>query len=272
MKKAVAAVVFLAGVMGWALLAGGAPGDGSAATVPDAAAELAMRLAAIRGVRTLETQFVCQKRVVNLETPLLGGGRMWMEAAEADDAGSGGMRIATEWPYVSELILTRGKAMARSQHETEWSTTAQSERPGLTATMVQLGHWSLGERGREDLFAVSRGGEAIPARPGVSSGRGSAAPQADAMPGVLFVLAPVNKELQISVKRVTLGFRAPATDPSDHAVRADRTDPTVALLIYAEIVTAQDDVSRYWFFDAHLNRESDHDMLKPESPRDAAKP
>jgi hypothetical protein len=58
------------------------------------------------------------------------------------------------------------------------------------------------------------------------------------------VLTAVDQDLRNSVKRVTLGFAAPASG-------AGAISP--AVLAYVEIVSAQDDVARYWFFDQQYN-------------------
>jgi hypothetical protein len=115
-----------------------------AEVVSDAAAVKALdaHLASLKGTMTLEVGFVCEKRLAMLESPLASSGRLWVRGGN-----DGAMRLSTQKPYVSELILEGGKVHARSQHETTWTTTNQSTRPGLTAVMLQWGGWSTGQRG-----------------------------------------------------------------------------------------------------------------------------
>ncbi len=211
--------------------------SGLAAADADAAKSLAAEWEGLNGVKTLEARFVCEKNLAALETPLHSEGRVWIQKGENGKEGS--VRFSTEKPYVSELILTDGKVFARSQHETEWSKTNQSSRPGLTAVMSQLGGWSMGDAGKiGEMYSVSRG-DPVPPMPGAASN----APQdVD-----VFVLAPTNKDLVKAVKRVTI-----AVDRGLHTLR------------YVEIITQQADSTRYWFYDVHTNVMLPADVFKPD--------
>ena len=208
-----------------------------AAAESDAAKSLAGDWETLKGVKTLEARFVCEKNLAALETPLHSEGRVWIQKGENGKEGS--VRFSTEKPYVSELILTDGKVFARSQHETEWSKTNQSSRPGLTAVMSQLGGWSTGGTAKiVEMYSVSRG-DAVPAMPGAESG----SPQdVD-----VFVLTPTNKDLVKAVKQVTI-----AIDRGLHTLR------------YVEIVTQQGDSTRYWFYDVHTDVTLPADVFKAD--------
>jgi outer membrane lipoprotein-sorting protein len=201
-----------------------------------AAKELASHWDALKDVRTLSARFICEKNLADLETPLHSEGRVWIRKGE--NGREGAVRFSTEKPYVSELILTDGKVYARSQHETEWTKTNQSSRPGLTAVMRQLGGWATGNASQiEDMYSVSRG-DGMPAMPGAET------PESNAD---VFVLTPSNKDLAKSVKRITLAI--------------DRTQHT---LHYIEILTQQDDSTKYWFHDVKTNAELPLDVFKPD--------
>ncbi|HUO07458.1 MAG TPA: outer-membrane lipoprotein carrier protein LolA [Phycisphaerae bacterium] len=198
--------------------------------------ELASHWGALKDVRTLSLRFFCEKDLAALETPLQSGGRVWIRKGENGQEGA--VRFSTEMPYISELILTDGKVYARSQHETDWTKTNQSSRPGLTAVMRQLGGWATGNASAiEDMYSVSRG-DGVPAMPGAKD------PESNFD---VFILTPSNKDLAKSVKRVTLGI--------------DRTQHT---LHYIEILTQQDDATKYWFFDVKANAELPPGVFKPD--------
>jgi outer membrane lipoprotein-sorting protein len=201
---------------------------GQALPSEDALAQLAAHWAGLDEVHSLTARFVCEKELAALDTPLRSEGRLWIGKGKEE-----GVRFSTEKPYVSELILTGGKVYGRSQHETEWTKTTQAARPGLTAVMGQLGGWSTGDTSQiAAMYSVAKGGAEIPKMPGVVQG--------DVPEGAVdvFVLTPTNVDLAKAVKRVTL-----AVDQKTNVLR------------YIEIVTAQNDATRYWFFDVKLNGE-----------------
>jgi outer membrane lipoprotein-sorting protein len=210
-------------------------------TVPaggDALKELEAHWAGLRDVHSLEARFVCEKDLAALDTPLHSEGQLWIgkrSAASNED----GVRFSTEKPYVSELILTGGKVYARSQHETEWTKTNQSSRPGLTAVMGQLGGWSTGDTSQiAAMYAVTKSAAAIPTMPmkHVAGDEGATD---------VYVLTPTNADLAKAVKTVTLAL-----------------DRKTNVLRYIEILTQQDDATRYWFFDVKLNVDLPAGVLK----------
>jgi hypothetical protein len=213
---------------------------------PAAVKALDEHLTSLRGINTLEVQFACEKRLALLDSPLVSSGRLWIRGGH-----DGAVRFSTQKPYVSELILVDGKVHARSQHEITWTTTNQAARPGLTAVMLQLGGWSTGQgAGLTEMYAVTRAANTakLPTPPEQAGKAGMAA---GAEPAELFVLTPVNKDLAIAVKRVTV------------AMVAGEGDKRISRLAFLEIVTAQDDVTRYWFFGGQVNAALPADVFKP---------
>jgi outer membrane lipoprotein-sorting protein len=203
----------------------------------DALGELAAHWAGLKDVHSLTASFVCEKELAALDTPLHSEGRLWI-GKQNGKTGEEGVRFSTEKPYVSELILAGGKVYGRSQHETEWTKTNQAARPGLTAVMGQLGGWSTGDTSQiAAMYSVAKGAVVIPAMP-------AAMVQPDG--GVdVFVLTPTNADLAKAVKRVTLAL-----------------DEKTNVLRYIEIVTQQDDATRYWFFDVKLNADLPVNVFK----------
>jgi hypothetical protein len=199
-------------------------------------------LSSLAGIKTLEVEFTCEKRLAMLDSPLVSSGRLWIKGGDKGNA----VRFSTQVPYVSELILAEGKTYARSQHETSWTSGNQSSRPGLTAVMLQLGGWSTGQTGKlETMYAVNRPQKdaQVPARPGAAKGEGGGAAE-------LFELTPVDKDLAVAVKRVMLGMEKGVVGVPSR-------------LSYLEITTAQDDVTRYWFYGGKVNGELPADIFKP---------
>jgi outer membrane lipoprotein-sorting protein len=216
----------------------------------------------LKDVRTLEVQFVCQRQLATVDAPLVCAGRMWMRKGarqDAKDGVGGALRISTEAPFVSELILADGKIYGRSQHESEWTVTAQAARPGLTAVMVQLGAWSTGDTVLwTQMYAVTgernESGDAgpqgaaanaiIPQSPAVGGLKSRAA--GDGRPLDIYMLAPGNSDLAAIVKSIQLAI--------------DRESSMVQSI---EITTVQGDVTRYWFFEEKANDDLSADLFKP---------
>jgi len=258
------------GIVAWAaaavaqtpMAAGGAAGAGGGTALQ----ALQKHLAALNDVKTLEGQFVCEKRLMMLDSTLASSGRVWIRKSDGKGGGAGeaAVRFSTEKPYLSELILTDGKVLARSQHETKWTTTTLATRPGLTAVMAQLGGWSTGDPGKlAEMYTVERAAgdqAAVPARPTVESAGGAggagggkagdAATQAD-----MFRLTPVNKDLAAAVKDIRVAMEKQSSK-----------------LMFIEIVTPQGDVTRYWFTDVRLNGQLPADVFKPTAGRVGGSP
>ncbi len=60
------------------------------------------------------------------------------------------------------------------------------------------------------------------------------------------MLTPTNKDLAVSVKRVEIAM-----------------DRGTSQLVFVEILTQQDDATRYWFFDVRVNEKIAGDVFKP---------
>jgi outer membrane lipoprotein-sorting protein len=242
-------VRWLAVLLGMGLLLGQSWGDGAVPAGGDAAKALAAQLGGLKDTQTLEAHFICEKKLALLDTPLLSRGELWIRRGDAR-TGEGAVRFSTEKPYVSDLILVKGKVFVRSQHETEWTKTDQSGRPGLTAVMAQLGGWSTGEAGKAAQdYAVATSAAAMPEMPAGPA----AATQAAKGESEVFVLTPTNKDLAKAVKTVTV-----AIDRTSHH------------LLFIEILTAQDDATRYWFYDVKDNLSLPADVFVPTAAPAAA--
>jgi len=211
------------------------------------AAAFSRVLASVRGPGHLTAGFVRQHTLAHFDTPLLSSGTLWVASARE----GGGERIAVQWPYASDYVFLDGKTKARSQHESKWTLTDQSAKPGLTAMLVQMGAWSMGGVGRADLFSIKRGDGLIPARP--QANELIVNPPAH---GDTFLLTAINKDLATSVKQVLLGF---ATGPAKGADGGKRM-----LLQYLEIDTVPGDSVKYWFFEHDVATPLPPDVFDPE--------
>lgn len=208
---------------------------------------LQSHLDALKDVQTLTARFVCEKRIAMLESPLISAGQLSIRKSDPQGAG-GAVRFSTTVPYVSDLILADGKVHGRSQHETAWTTSNQAARPGLSAVMVQLGGWSTGNAGKlSDMYSISHAPPeaVIPAPPrveGVSTRTVKTGNE-----GIdTFILTPTNKDLAIAIKSIEI-----AMDRASHK------------LLSIQVTTAQDDATRYWFYDVQLNPNLPADTFKP---------
>lgn len=224
------------------------PTPGAPAAGEPPVSELQAHLDALKNVKTLTASFICEKRLKLLDSPLVSSGQVSIRKAEDGNrpgragggggrGGGGAVRFSTQRPYLSELILIDGKVHGRSQHETQWTTASQAARPGLSAVMVQLGGWSTGDAGTlADMYSLARAPSAVPPppqgavpgpRPAIKTGRD----------GIdTYLLTPTHKDLAIAIKSIELAF-----DQASHQ------------LLSIQITTAQDDVTRYWFFDVQLD-------------------
>jgi outer membrane lipoprotein-sorting protein len=214
---------------------------------------LTSHLAALKDTTTLSANFLCEKKLAALETPLLSRGQLWIQKGDASHGGDGAaIRFSTEKPYTSELILTNGKVLARSQHETEWTKTNQSSRPGLTAVMSQLGGWSTGDAGKlAEEYTIAASNGPIPTMPSSNGPAQSPKPEAD-----VYTLTPTNKDLLKAIKKITL-----AVDKKSH------------ILLFLEILTQQDDTTRYWFYNVQTNKPLPENIFSPNTvaPQNAVK-
>ncbi|MCL2646831.1 MAG: outer membrane lipoprotein carrier protein LolA [Phycisphaerales bacterium] len=212
----------------------------AAQTLPspkDATAALAAHLAALKETRTLQANFICEKRLAALDTPLISRGHVLVRRGDPRE-GEGALRIVTETPYFSELILAKGKLLARSQHETEWTKTNQPTRPGLTTVLSQLGGWSASDTGKiTDMYTISTSTASIPASPNGTVQSAAAD---------VFTLTPTNKDLLRVVKQITF-----AVDRASHH------------LLFLQMSTQQDDATRYWFYDIKANVQFPADAFVP---------
>lgn len=209
----------------------------SAADSPSATESLTAHLKALKDTTTLHARFICTKNLAALETPLVSQGELWIK--RGDRAGETSVRFSTEKPYTSELILTGGKVLARSQHETQWTTTNQSTRPGLSAVMSQLAGWSTGDPGKlTEMYEIKRG----------------AVPTGD-QPADVYILTPTNKDMLKAIKEITLTI-----DVKTHT------------LIMLRIQTQQDDTTEYHFLAVEMNKELPKDIFSPNTAPPATAP
>ncbi len=206
-------------------------GANAPAAPGEASEDLARHFALLKNEHTLAARFICEKQLAALDTPLVSEGRLWIQ--KGSNAAEGAVRFSTEKPYVSELILTGGKVLARSQHEGDWTTTNQSTRPGLTAVMMQLGAWSTGNADKlNEMYAVTKSDAKIPNPPeGVAHTVVSSKVETNS-----FVLTPTNSDMLKAIKQLTLTL--------------DHQDGS---LLFLEIQTQQGDMTRYWFIDVKRN-------------------
>jgi len=215
---------------------------------PAAVALIARDLAPHANVQSIGVTFLCEKRLLNLDTPLQSSGHWWVERERPNDDSIPDVtiRFSTESPYLSDLILIKHRAYSISQHEKKWTGSGQSSHPGLTAVMLDLSDLLAGHADHlHDLFTVS----AAPAAP-LPAPAGKSAPLAT--PADVFILTPVNKDLSAAVSSVAIALARPGQN-------ATSSPP----LIFAEITTAQGDITRYWFSHAQVDSPLPTDIFKP---------
>ncbi len=209
------------------LIAGGGVCMGADDSARDA---LAAQLGALHSIKTLQADFVCDKRIAALEQPLVSGGTITV-------AGADQLRFSTLRPYVSEIILDHGKLLLKSEHETSWTRATSTGRPGLSAIMEQMAGWSLGDISKlDETYKVAGAAGSIPKAPGDSAATQAA--MAKVSSPAMFLLTPIKPELSKAVASLTLGV-----------------DPTTHYLLFLQLTTADQDVTRYWFYNIKTNAQ-----------------
>lgn len=211
-----------------------------------AAAALAAQFSARQEVTTIEADFICMRQLAGLDTTLVSCGKVAAQRAE-------GVRFSTLVPYRTELILRRGKVLAKSQHEEEWDVSNLSSRPGLTAVMGQIGNWLVGNGGGiEEMYQVSRPTAAaqVPTPPADKLNEPSTE-KGNAQAWERFKFTPTNKDLVKVVKAITLGF-----DRSSHQV------------VFVQVVTQQGDSTCYWFSNVRQNGTLSAETLEPMAKKE----
>ena len=183
---------------------------------------------------TLQADFLCQKQLPELDTILVSRGTVFLEAPDH-------LRLATTWPYTSDIILVGNKVLAKSQHESGWAQNPFPPRPGLSMMMTHLAAAALGDlpgKTLAEMYGVSALADPIPAPAEHAEWDGGDAE--------MFVLRPINKDLQKSIQELRLAF-----DAHSH------------VLIFAQITARQGDVVRYWFTNIRLNPALSADTFAP---------
>ncbi len=189
---------------------------------------LAAHLAALSSIKSLQTQFICEKRIAALEEPLVSGGTITIARPER-------LRFSTLHPYTSEIILDHGTLLLKSQHETKWTRTTNVTRPGLSAIMEQLTAWSLGDHAKlDETYEISQGTEIVPQPPTNNSATQPAEIKVHTL--AMFVLKPIPPDVAKVIRSLMLGI-----------------DPTTHCLMFLQITTVDQDVTRYWFYDIKTN-------------------
>jgi len=226
---------FAAGLAACAAQGQTQPATTAPAGAATANAALDAHLKANAAIKTLQTDFVCRKDLAMLESPLVSRGTVTIAKPQS-------VRFSTLKPYVSELILNDGKVLQRSQHETAWTKSDPSARPGLNAIMGQLAGWSVGNAGKiSEYYAVAWAEKPLAASP--DAGAKQAATSAET-----FLLAPTNGDLQKVIKQLTLAF-----DPQTHH------------LLAVQFVTQQGDTTTYWFAAPTIDAALPADVFAPKA-------
>ena len=203
-----------------------------AATMPAAGVALDAHLAAMANIKTLQADFVCEKDLAMLESPLVSHGTLVIAKPQS-------VRFSTHKPYVSELILHDGKVLQKSQHETEWTRSDQSTRPGLNAIMGQLAGWSVGNAGKiGEFYQVAWAEKPLPPVPGEKQSAGAVD---------TFLLTPTNADLLKVIKEMRLAF-----DAKSHQLLAVR------------FITQPGDTTTYWFSEPKIDGTLPADVFAPK--------
>ncbi len=147
-----------------------------------------------RLVRTVIADYQCRK-IMTDQSVIASSGTLFA-------ARGGNARYCTTQPYRSELILAGGKMYARTQHEKNWVKKNQPDKPGMTAVMVHVAAWSVGDlRDSEKLFDMAKlNADDMPADMMQMISRAE-------MPSAEYWRAvPVNQNLQKVVRQISLIF------------------------------------------------------------------
>lgn len=232
-----------------------------AADVPadsKARAQLVNLLGELRGIKAIQSTFLCEKKLRVLTNPFFSRGVITIARPRK-------VRFQTNWPYRSCYILNGRDIYMRGQSDSKWRRGTVDSQPAIGIIMRQFAAWSLGNAAKASSHyqvSVRQAVRPAPAIP-VSGAHGAATVHSAARPIMLrlFTLRPGGKALKRSIREIQLGF-APTRSRGSITPRATPHSE----LVFIRIVSVSGDQSLFWLRHNTLNPRLKQDIFAPVGP------
>ena len=241
----IAVAVF--GLLTFVLLPGGATLIARPSAPGAANGELVRTLAAMRFVKSIQSAFLCEKKLRVLRKPFFSKGIITIARPRQ-------VRFETIWPYRSCYILNGRHIDMRNESNSHWRTGSVDSQPAIGMMMRQFAAWSLGNIGkvsRKYQVSVRRATRRVPQD--APAGSPSSNHKPTRLTLELFTLRPLSGVLKEAIHEIQLGFATSA----GHG--AARRQAAAKPLKYIRIVAKNGDQSIFW-----LRRTQVNPQLKPK--------
>lgn len=184
-----------------------------------------------------QSAFLCEKHIASLPTPFISEGTLYAQTPDS-------FRLSTMHPYTSDIILSRGKIVAKSQHETKWATKSQPARPGFVAALAHLGQLACGNvKPLLSTYTITPDPTFTPPTAATETVIFASAPPVY----VSYLLVPRDTNLAQNVKAIHISV-----------------DPATNALYFYELITPQADVIRYWLIKPTHPTELEPTVFSPK--------
>ena len=239
----------LAGILLPAPLAHAKAADGRAARK-----QLVKTLAAMRTVKSIQSVFLCEKKLRVLRSPFFSRGIITI-------ARPGRVRFATLWPYRSCYIFNGRPLDMRNESNAHWRTGSVDSQPAIGIMMRQFAAWSLGNTGNVSRQYQVRVRLAQRPAPKGAPAASVSINQTKTRPALeLFTLRPLGGLLKEAIREIQLGFAA-ATPKGTTGHQAGTKQ-----LKYIRIVAKNGDQSMFWLRHTRLNPQLAPHRFAPVGP------
>ena len=216
--------------------------------------ELVKIIAAMGTVKSVQSAFVCEKKLQVLRKPFFSLGVITI-------ARPGRVRFATLWPYRSCYILNGRHLDMRNESNAHWRTSSVDSQPAIGIMMQQFAAWSLGNTGKVSRQYQVRVRRALRPVPKDAPAGSVSINHKKTRPALeLFTLRPLGGLLKEAIREIQLGFAA-STPKSTAGHQAGPKQ-----LKYIRIVAKNGDQSMFWLRHTRLNPQLAPNSFAPVGP------
>lgn len=218
--------------------------------------ELLKTLAAMGKVNSLQSAFVCEKKLQILRKPFFSRGMMTIARPRH-------VRFETIWPYRSCYILNGQSIYMRNESDSHWRTGTVNSQPAIGIIMRQFAAWSLGNAEKvsaEYQISMKRAVRLMPHIPHAPDKAPVNVQRSHAVKLSLFTLRPRRGVLKQAIQEIQLGFAllANVDKPTDHARHYH--------LIFIRIVSKNGDQSLFSLRHTKVNLRLNPHSFAPVGP------
>ncbi len=217
---------------------------------------LVKMLAAMRHVKSIQSAFVCEKKLRILRKPFLSRGIITIARPRK-------VRFQTLRPYRSCYILHGQNIYMRNESDAHWRSATVDSQPAVGMIMRQFAAWSLGNAEKvaaEYQISMKQALRPMPRIPRGSARTSVRSTESHAVKCILFTLRPRRGVLKQAIKNIQLGFSPHATAKGP-ATRAGSYRVT-----FIGIITRNGDQSLFWLRQTRVNIHLKSRCFSPVGP------